>query len=323
MVDWTAYPISLGELQKHVTRVHPGAAWADKWKRCKLVGRGLLYGPWNVSWQEYLRSPFMGTLTDALPQIVLKVQLPYLNRRYGASKRLEILRNHYDFAQDRLSGKLLHRLVLGEPVLLARWGTSVGDFSLSLDLPKRFWQEGELELALRHEATGRLFAFLHFTVSAPGEISIGCMQGGKPVDDPTQMSHQQLSSAFRRDMHGLRHKPFLLYVLRHIAHCWNITSLRAISTDCQIWAEKVMADYDAFWLEEGGVRASDGMFNMPLELASKGSRTKAMYQRRDQCLDLIGREVMQSLQEPWRNIESIDVSLGKGKSKPNAEPAQS
>jgi uncharacterized protein len=311
MMDWTAYPISLGELQKSVIQVHPGAGWSYKWKRCKLVLRGLLYGRWNVRWQEYLSSPFMGTITHALPQLVLKVQLPYLNRRYDVGRRLNILRNHYDFVQDRVSGKLVHRLVLGQPVTIARWSTTTGDFSLFLDLPKRFWQEGELELGLRHEPTGRLFAFLHFTVSGPGEISIGCMQGGKPVNDPCQMTHQQLSSAFRRDMHGLRHKTFLLYMLRRIAHAWSITSIRAVSTGAQIWTDKVVADYDAFWTEEGGVLASDGMFDLPLETISKGPRTKAMYQRRDQCLEAIGREVEHSLQEPWRNFETLDISGNK------------
>ncbi len=53
------------------------------------------------------------------------------------------------------------------------------------------------------------------------------------------------------------------------------------------------------------------MFDLPLETYSKGPRTKAIYQRRDQCLEAIGREVSATLAEPWRSPESIDVSLGK------------
>ncbi len=305
MIDWTAYPISLGELQKSVAQVHPGEGWGHEWKRGKLVIRGLLFGRWNVRWQEYLNTPFMGTVAHVQPQLFLKVQLLYINRNYDAARRLKILRAHYDFLRDHVSEKLCHRLLLNEPVPIARFSTTAGDFTLRLDLPKRFWQEGELELGLYHEPTQRLITFIHFVVSGPSEISIGCMQGGKPVTDPTQITHKELASAFRRDMHGLRHKNFLLHALRSIAKTWGMTSLRAVSSEAQIWADKVVADYNSFWTEEGGVLAPDGMFDLPLETASKGSRTKAIYKRRDQCLEAIDREIAESLVEPWRSLEPL------------------
>jgi uncharacterized protein VirK/YbjX len=313
MVDWSAYPLSLGKLHDSVTRVHPGDGWDYEWKRLKLVGRGLLFGPWNVRWQAYLKNSFMSPFAQILPQLYLKVQLPYLNRNYLAERRLEILQNHYDFMRDRVSKKLCHRLVIDAPIRLARWSTTTGDFSLLLDFPKRFWQEGELEISLYHEATGRVFAFIHFTVSGPSEISIGCMQGGKPVTDPTQVSNQKLFSAFRRDMHGLRHKGFLVQAVRSIAQAWSIHSVRAVSADAQIWSAKILADYNRFWTEEGGVLAADGMFELPLDSTSKGSRAKAMYQRRDQCLEVITREVTESLAQPWRIIDTLDVSFEKEK----------
>jgi uncharacterized protein VirK/YbjX len=112
-------------------------------------------------------------------------------------------------------------------------------------------------------------------------------------------------------MHGLRHKSFMMYALRRLAQVWSITSLRAVGNEAQIWADKVMADYDAFWLEEGGVLAPDGMFDLPLETVSKGPRTQAMYRRRDQCLEIIGGEMTATLADPWRFLETLDISLGK------------
>jgi uncharacterized protein VirK/YbjX len=319
MTDWVAFPVSLGELHKNAAKVHPDADWEGSWKRTKLLIRGAVHGRWNVRWQEYLNTPFMHPLAWVLPQLYLKIQLPYLNRHYKAEQRLRILQTHYDFMRDRMSGKLCRRLIVDGPVRLARWSTTTGDFSLMLDLPKRFWQEGELELALYHEPTNWMFAFLHFSVSGPSEISVGCMQGGKPLKD-SQVSHQQLFSAFRRDMHGLRHKNFLVAVLRRLAQAWGITSLRAVSSESQVWAEKVIADYNSFWTEEGGVLRDDGMFDLPLATPSKGSRAKAMYQRRDQCLEAIGREMEQTLAEPWRSIDdALDVSFRGEGEKPAAE----
>jgi uncharacterized protein VirK/YbjX len=280
------------------------------WKRVKLVIRAMLYGRWNVRWQEYLNTSSMRIVAWVLPQLYLKVQLPYINRHYTAGRRLEILQTHYDFMQERVSGKLWHRMLVDGPVRLARWSTSTGDFSLLLDFPKRFWQEGELELALYHEPTAWMFGFVHFSISGPNEMSIGCMQGGKPLKDAT-FSHQKLFSAFRRDMHGMRHKNFLVCVLRHLAQEWGITSIRAVGSEAQVWAPKVLADYDGFWTEEGGVLAADGMFDLPLVTTSKGSRQRSMYQRRDQCLEAICGQVNESLAEPWRSVETLDVSYRK------------
>jgi len=308
MIEWSSYPLSLGKLHKSVALVHPGQGWMQEWKRLKLLFRGLFYGRWNVRWQEYLNTPYMIPYAQVLPQLYLKVQLPYLNRRYSTARRMEMLVHHYDFLRDGVSPKLLHRMLVDAPVCLARWETSTGDFSLQLDFPRRFWQEGELELALYNEPTARLVAFVHFTISGPGEMSIGCLQGGKPITDPNQLSHQKLGSAFRRDMHGLRHKNFLIFAVRHLAQVWGITSVRAVSAEVQIWAEKILADYNSFWMEEGGVLAQDGMFNLPLLTSSKGPRTRSLYQRRDQCLEVIGREMEANLAEPWRSLDTLDIS---------------
>jgi uncharacterized protein VirK/YbjX len=311
MPAWISYPISIGELQKNVALVHPGVGWRHNWKRFKLLTRGVLCGRWNVRWQEYLNTPFMTPYAEVLPQLYLKVQLPYLNRHFGAEQRLEILRTHYDFMRDHMAEKLRHRLLIDSPVYLARWATSTGDFSLYLDFPKRFWQEGEIELGLFHWPTLRLVSFIHFSITGPSEMSIGCLQGGKPVTNPNEISHQKLASAFRRDMHGLRHKSLLVLAARRLARAWSITSLRAVSSEAQIWSDKVVADYNTFWTEEGGVLAKDGMFDLPLETASRGPRTKAMYQRRDRCTDEIGREIEESLVNPWRVLDTLGISAAK------------
>src|SRR5262249_55452738 len=139
-------------------------------------------------------------------------------------------------------------------------------FSLELGLTSKYFQEGEMELGFCHEETGRVLAFIHFCVSAPGEISIGCFQGGKPVEDPTQTSNREIFAAFKKEMHGMRHKSLVVHAIRSIAQAWQMTSLRAVSDEAQLWGDngKVHADYNTFWTEEGGVMGADQMFDLPL-----------------------------------------------------------
>jgi uncharacterized protein VirK/YbjX len=312
MSYWLAYPLSLSELHKSITRVHPDPGWLGAWKRIKLVGRGLLFGRWNVRWQEYLHTPFMAPIAKAQPQLFLKVQLPYINRHYRAARRMEILRAHYDFLRDRMPEKLRQRLLLGEPLTLARWAMSTGIYSLRLGITSKYWQEGELQLDLFHEGAQRALVFMHCSVSGRSEIAIGCLQGAKPVEDPTQISNQELISAFKRDMHGLRHKGLLVFALRRLAQAWSLQSVRAVSAQGQLWGVRVQADYNTFWTDEGGVLAPDGMFDLPLAPEAKERvRQRSKYERRDQCLEALGREIGQTLAEPWRALEVLDVSARK------------
>jgi uncharacterized protein VirK/YbjX len=273
------------------------------------VGRGVVFGRWNVRWQEFLKTPFMAPIAQAQPQLYLKVQLPYVNRGYAAPRRLEMLRAHYNFLRDGMPETLRQRLLIGDPLTLARWTMSTGIYSLRLGVTNKYWQEGELQLDLYHEGTKRVLAFIHCCVSGPSEISIGCLQGAKPVEDPTEVSNQELFSAFKRDMHGLRHKGLLVFALRRIARAWSLQSVRAVSAEAQLWGGKVQADYNSFWTDEGGVLAADGMFDLPLVPASKERvRQRSKYERRDQCLEAVGLEIDHSLTDPWRPIEVLDVS---------------
>ncbi len=312
MTSWLAYPLSFGELHKSVRQVHPGRGWDMVWKRVKLVGRGVVFGRWNVRWQQYLNTPFMRPIAAVQPQLFLKIQLPYLNRNYDVARRMQILQANYTFMRDVMGEDLRLRLLLGEPIGLTRWAMSTGTFSLRLGLTRKYWQEGEMELDLYHEGTKRVLAFIHFCVTGPSEISIGCLQGGKPVENPDEISNREIFAAFKKDMHGMRHKSLLVFAMRRLAQVWGLNTLRAVSSEAQLWGGKVLADYNTFWTEEGGVLGADGMFELPLVPENKErSKKRSMYQRREQCLELLGREIAESIAAPWRAIGCLDLETGK------------
>jgi uncharacterized protein VirK/YbjX len=322
MAHLADYPRLLRQLTRIAPEVVAGTGWRKTWNHVKLMLRGVAYSPWNVRWQDFLRGAAMRPIVEKHPRLILKVQVPYVNRSYRPVRRLEILQAHYRFVHERLSDAFRQRLFFGAPLCLARWDLApTGTFSLRLGLTVRYWQEGELELALYHEGLQRSCAFLHFSVTGDSEISVGCLQGAKPVEDPGQLSNQEVFSAFKREMHGLRHKSFLLFALRCIAREWSITSIRAVSEEMQLWSEKVRADYNEFWTDEGGTLGADGMYDLPVARTFEDKpRKRSMYQRRNLCLEMLGHEIDETLAHPTRTPELVDMALKEAKSVPLAQP---
>ena len=283
------------------------------WMRSKFLVRAARYGKSVGPWFAFLETEEMAPIARRHPHLFPKVQWPYLMRNYTPAQRLEILKNHYRVALERLSPELIGQFFFSCHVELARWKVDATDtFSLRLAFTHHHRQEGEMALGLVHETTGRCCAFFHFTITGPAEISIGCLQGCKPVEDAGQISNQELHRAFKRKMHGMRHKSLLLFALRRLAACWGVTRIRAVSNATQLWSEHLQADYDAFWIEEGGALEPDGTFAIPADEPLDDFRARpkkrSMYRRRCELLEELGAEMEKALSEPAAERAVLDLS---------------
>ena len=294
--------------------VAPQNSIQGAWLRFKFLARAWKYRRWTRPWFEFLQTPQMASIARRHSHLFLKVQWPYLHRACTPSRRLEILENHYRVARTRLSPELLHQIFFSPHVTLARWRVEADEvFALRLAFTDYHRQEGEIALELVHEGLERACAFVHFTFTAPGEISIGCLQGSRPVDQPGQVSNQELHRAFKKKMHGLRHKSLLLFALRRLAACWQMNKIRAVGNATQLWSDQLRADYDTFWIEEGGTPTPDGMFSLPvnegLEDLHARPNKRSMYRRRRQLLESIAAEMEQALEDAAGERDVLDVSL--------------
>jgi uncharacterized protein VirK/YbjX len=287
------------------------------WQKFKFVGRGLAYGRWMAPWLEYLDSPAMKTVTQVHPRLYLKVQWPYINSSWDAARRLELLRQHFDFVLGQLSKEARARLLFTEFLELARWEIErMGRFSFRLSHGNKFVQEGEMVLSLHHENTNRSCALAHFSISRDAEnrpeIVIGCFQGGKPAEDPDEISTRDMVIGFKKHLYGLRPKNMVLFALRHVAAAWSIGKIRAVSTEKQLWAKNVQFDYNTFWIESGGKPGAEGMYDLPVEVSFEELHDKpkkrSMYRRRYLFLEMLGREIGKSLADPDRAVERMDLS---------------
>ena len=174
-------------------------------------------------------------------------------------------------------GQLLARLPLEK----------VGNFGLQLNCSRQE-KEGDLVIGLVNLDTGVALFTLAFSITrfetGPKEILIGGLQGNKRAND------KDLVISLTRGLHGLRPKALLLFVLQQLAAIWGISRLRAVSDDLHIyrhWQKRkhVAASYDEWWIESGGHRAGDGMFDLPVTFVPRETSTlkvnkRQMYRRR-------------------------------------------
>jgi len=289
------------KLSKAAFDFFPEREWRAAWFRLKFVIRGLAYRPWMKPWLEFLESDSMRPVTAKYPRLNLKIQWPYLNNSYGPAKRLAIVRHHYQFALSHFSQTLILRLIEERFLYLARWNVAeMGQFSLRLSHENKFSQEGEMVLGLYHDDSERLCALLCFTITAHGEISIGCSQGGKPDATKDEIPAKEFVIALTRRMHGSRPKNLLLFALRRLARAWSINRLKAVSTGQHIWRAKLQSDYDTFWEEIGGALGPDGMYDIPSSsdfrpLEEIKPKKRAMYRDRYQFLEALGQEIENAL----------------------------
>ena len=313
-----------GKLSGVALRVIPEKNSKGSWLRFKFQARALMYGIWMEPWLNFLDGPSMRPLAEAHPKLYLKIQWPYINRSYRATKRLEIIQNHYRFVLAHFSKELYFRLFFTDFLYLAKWSLpKLGTFSLRLYHANTYEQEGEMLLGLYQEESGRLCSLINFSVTAESEISIGCLQGGKPLKNPDEISNKNLTIAFTRHMHGLRPKNLLLFALRHLARAWSINRIRAVSTENQLWKDELKTDYNTFWVEVGGTLGADGMYDLPCSINFKGlqevkPKKRAAYRRRYQFLEVLGREIESNLATPDRHPSSVRT-ISTEPIKPNSE----
>ena len=110
-------------------------------------------------------------------------------------------------------------------------------------------------------------------------------------------------------MYGLRPKSLLLFVLQTLALKWKVKKIQAVTNDglcIHRRDNKVMADYDQFWLESGGHLNQDNNFTIPVIFVPRSldtieSRKRSMYRRRYKMLSEIEIQILEKLSLLTRN----------------------
>jgi uncharacterized protein VirK/YbjX len=273
------------------------------YKRAKYCVRGLVCPAATAEWFQLLENPALAGVVRRDPNLLQKLQRPYLASIFPTSERLRVLRQHYQFVLDRLSARLVAEIYSPTGKCLASLpAEGVGDFELRLGF-SRLDKEGELSLRLWDCQTDRPLFTLTFSVAhfdaGRREIIIGGLQGNRLALD------RDLVIALTRGWHGLRPKALLLFTVQQLAAAWNITTLRAVGDTTHIYQhwrkrKQLPSSYDEWWQESGGCRAADGLFDLPArfvprEVALLKVNKRPLYRKRYQMLAELAEQIRANL----------------------------
>jgi uncharacterized protein VirK/YbjX len=225
------------------------------------------------------------------PRLLLKPQRPYLRKDASAEQRIRWLMDHYRWVRETWSAEFALGLYQARCLELANITVQGGaSYQLVLRPTCKFDREGELLISL--ETAGLPLAVVSFSMvrnDVDWVASIGCLQGASP-----ELGREAVKAA-TSDLHGLRPKQAVLLALYAFARGYDVERIVAVGNEGHIHMarrasrDKVVADYDGFWLEMGGEAAGDS-FVLPRRMGRKSgdeipSRKRAQYRRRQALED--------------------------------------
>jgi hypothetical protein len=271
-------------------------------KRAKYCLRGLAFARQTGEWFDFLETPKLTFIVENNPCLFHKLQRPYLTRTWKTTARLEVLKQHYLFILDQFSQSMTEGVYAPTGKLLLELPIEgIGTLDLRLVCGK-MQKEGDLTLCLVNKETGLGVATLSFSISRwqklHKEIFIGGLQGDKATDERTVV-------AITRALYGLRPKALLFYLVQRLATHWGVNGIRAVSDDLHIYRHfqarrKVVASYNQFWDECGGILAPDGIFDLPAafvprEISTIRANKRQLYRRRYAMLEGINHQLLARL----------------------------
>ncbi|MDD2541064.1 MAG: DUF535 family protein [Desulfuromonadaceae bacterium] len=255
-------------------------------------------------WFNRLDENFLQPFLINNPRLALKPVRVYMSTRWKITQKVKVIIDTYQFIW--LRGGFLHNSLLqSNGDVLAR--TCLGKYghaTILLSYNNQFRKEGELVLSLWVGALTRAVAFLSFSLERHPDGSyicyVGCLQGSKE-------GHQKENViTASKAMHGLRPKAALVFTIQEIARAFGAKKLLGVGSSIQAHRRKHLLhipflhdytfNYDATWIDAGGVPDTDGWFRLPLKTHRHSheeikSNKRSMYLRRYAMMDDFAQQI--------------------------------
>ena len=256
-------------------------AWAWRWLRHRAEHRRLL--------EAFEANELMASALAATPTLGFKVLVPCHVAGLTVAERVDRVLAHHRLLLHRMGAPAYRAVhVSSEGLTVGHVALPGGHGQLTLRLIRHApsWREGEATLALM-DPFGTLLYTLSFSLAEQGAL-IGGLIGVTPLDNIRHLT---------RLMQGLRPQSLMLHAMQQLVACLELPALQAVGRMGHVFARterqtRLQFDYDAFWLEHGGVALDpEGrLWQLPLQAqrrseADTPSQKRAMYRRRHQMLD--------------------------------------
>lgn len=260
-----------------------------------------------LDWFSCLDAAEMRPFVQRIPYLTFKPLRIYLSTRWDFARRKKVILDTFRFIRN-YRGALLDASLQSEGFVLARLDLEGHDpVSIVLRYDNGFRKEGDLMASLRCDSMQGPIYTMAFSLEqlAGGDwvLYIGSIQG---YYRRTKDEIKAIAKAF----HGLRPKALMVFIAQEMADAMGLTHLYGVSNGIQPHLRKHLIhlrrvhdlnfDYDSLWGEMGGARGPDGWFELPTKSPRRTENEmrpnkRTMYFRRYKTMDLISRQIQESL----------------------------
>jgi len=248
----------------------------------KYVVRALGMPLRHSEYLAFLEShPLLRACVACDPRLQERHQHRFLNRQWHREDRLQALLVHYRLLLERWSADLFESVYVQGRATLGSLALKDGsEARLHLRPPAHMACEGELTLELTDAQDNTLYRLV-MTLIDDDTLAIGCIQG------PAGVHGREAVRELTRNMHGMRPKQLMLVLAYAFAGQCGLRRILAVGNAAHPLQgrSRLYSDYDAYWLEQGGVAIEDGWFLLPAVLhhrteAEIESKRRALFRRR-------------------------------------------
>lgn len=257
--------------------------------------------------------PLMRAAVGRDPRLQERHLHRFVNRHWHRPTRLRAIEAHYRSMLERMSGELFEavyvrgRATLGELVLK-------DDSRVRVHLRPSIAMgcEGELGIELTDIDGSTLYRLVLTVIDdVRPTLTIGCIQG------PDGEDGRERVRVLTRQMHGLRPKQLMLELAYAFAGACGIRYVLAVGNEAHPLHKRrrFLADYDAFWQEQGGVPLNGGWYVLPETLhhrseAEVPSKHRSSYRKRGELRAQGEQLIAQAFGQPMRRAERGAAKAG-------------
>ncbi|MDD3594890.1 DUF535 family protein [Sulfuricurvum sp.] len=245
---------------------------------------------------NFFEQPVFSPFATAYPMLQRKILHRYLHCGMSVNKKANAIIDHYTFINKHFTSESIEHMYFGGSIHLLQVTVASELYTLEIGYSEAFYREGELALMLIDTENRRIYSIAFSFLKDKDEhyILIGGMQGPQQTD----ASSLELIKTMTKEMHGLRPRNFMIFILRIIAASLGIEKITAITTDnhiskCHRVAFKrfdpFQADYNGYFEEEGGIRKGR-FYILQTEQKRKSidsieSKKRSLYKKRYTMMD--------------------------------------
>ncbi|WP_334325950.1 VirK/YbjX family protein [Gilliamella apicola] len=280
--------------------------WLNWTYRYKFFLRTLFLSPITLKWfDKLIQYPLLGYYFSCQTNLPCKLQRPYLASCLSQQERFEALAYHYDFLArhpDSMTKAFYNPNIACE--LADVKVKNDANIKIALQARNKFAREGEISLYF-YDNDGIDLATITFTIMQYQQkttLFIGGLQGTGHHD--ARIRVQQAT----KQCYGLFPKRVALEAALVIARYFNLEQIVAVGNKTHIYnnwryntrQERILSDYDDFWLTIDGKQDSNGLFILPNQIYRKSldeiaSKKRSEYRNRYALLDQLENSITENL----------------------------